>query len=427
MYDAGWPRIADVPGTFWNGARNRGGVIIDDLMLRISTASGGYDLAMRLAAFLSERAATRGGSPVVVTKAPTMWGGIKISRDAECITLTLSMTDYITATTRKWLPELVATGVLPQHVPKGGALQRLLDSLTLDKEGTGPLSSEQKAVQSITGDLRWSVRVLVRITKMLHRLSCVAARSFCPDAKLAALGVVAVAYHHRHEGLTYGGATDNGTFGGVLKGSVDPRKGKSIKKIDGAARLAQGAPVVLEGTVDATWSRGELGDADVYCLCLTHNGALIGLWLKIAGVICGSSAEIEGLGVLKLTDIAVYGRIAADRLNGYIDGPTRILCDAEAALRAASGETSVARLKHTLRRTAIVTQRVRNDEVDLCHIPDVANWVDIFTKWTKSEKVEAAIAYMTGALARALHADGQDTRLPAALMIISLLEMAHYH
>ena len=77
---------------------------------------------------------------------------------------------------------------------------------------------------------------------------------------------------------------------------------------------------------------------------------------------------------------ATYARIVMSKLGEKLDKPTTILCDAEAALRAAAGETSVNRLKHSLRRAAIVRERVLDGEIELAHIPDVANAVDIFTK-----------------------------------------------
>ena len=68
----------------------------------------------------------------------------------------------------------------------------------------------------------------------------------------------------------------------------------------------------------------------------------------------------------------------------------------EAALRAAMGEASLARLRHTMRRAAIVRQRVAEEEIALAHVPDAANVVDIFTKWCKEEKVEQMLAYLNG-------------------------------
>ena len=65
----------------------------------------------------------------------------------------------------------------------------------------------------------------------------------------------------------------------------------------------------------------------------------------------------------------------------------------------------MARLKHLLRRAAIVAQRVREGEIELAHVPDAANVVDIFTKWSKAEKIEKCLAYLTNAAARAAHGD----------------------
>ena len=52
-----------------------------------------------------------------------------------------------------------------------------------------------------------------------------------------------------------------------------------------------------------------------------------------------------------------------------------------AALRSEQGETGVLRLKHMLRRVAIIVQRVRAGELQLAHIPDAAQYVDSLTKW----------------------------------------------
>ena len=60
----------------------------------------------------------------------------------------------------------------------------------------------------------------------------------------------------------------------------------------------------------------------------------------------------------------------------------------------------VARLKHELRRAAIITQRIHEEEVCLAHVPDVANVVDFLTKWVSLEKAEASIAYLAGTAAQ---------------------------
>ena len=119
----------------------------------------------------------------------------------------------------------------------------------------------------------------------------------------------------------------------------------------------------------------------VYALALTANGAHVCIEIKKCGGPMGSSAEAEGLGLLKLSDKAVYGRICAQRFGIPTDGPTRLLCDAEAALRVSAGQPSSARLKHVLQRSAIVARRYADGLVGLAHIPDAANFVDFLTKW----------------------------------------------
>ena len=61
--------------------------------------------------------------------------------------------------------------------------------------------------------------------------------------------------------------------------------------------------------------------------------------------------------------------------------PTVLLCDAESALKAAAGDTALIRLKYTIRRAAIVKERIAQRDVSIAHVPDVACAVDVLTKW----------------------------------------------
>ena len=106
-------------------------------------------------------------------------------------------------------------------------------------------------------------------------------------------------------------------------------------------------------------------------------------------------------------------------MGAKIDGPTMLLCDAEAALRTAAGETSAAWLKHVLRRSAIVTAHYYEKAIGLAHIPDATNAVDWLTKWVSKEKLEASLRYLTGAITRAAH---ESTPLNVAhLKVVALL------
>lgn len=118
----------------------------------------------------------------------------------------------------------------------------------------------------------------------------------------------------------------------------------------------------------------------------------------------------------------MYARIVAAKLGIDVDDPTALLCDSEAALRAGNGESSVVRLKHTIRRAAIVLGRVRERAVRLAHIPDAANAVDIFTKWTKRDKAEAMLAYLTGGMSRGERGSEPGHMVAAFAVIADWLE-----
>ena len=138
-------------------------------------------------------------------------------------------------------------------------------------------------------------------------------------------------------------------------------------------------------------------------MALTYKGAAFDVELKTSPIVAGSSAELEGLGLLKVANRAKYARIVLSKLGVDTSRPTTILCDAEAALRAASGESSVNRMKHSLRRSAIVRERVLDGDIELAHVPDAANAVDIFTKWVPAEKLEACLSYLTGGSSRGVY------------------------
>ena len=95
---------------------------------------------------------------------------------------------------------------------------------------------------------------------------------------------------------------------------------------------------------------------------------------------------------------------AEDSLLGREDGGDRSALEERVAEHQLD-EQAAARLKHELRRSAIVSARVREMIIKLAHIPDATQYVDFFTKWVSERKVEASLAVLTGSLARAAHAD----------------------
>ena len=427
MTMSAWPPVHDVPASFYNGD-DRAVVIIDDLLVRAKER----EKIERLAAALSKRSVARGGQPITIDWEPVKWGGMKLQRCPERITLTSSMPEHILASTHKWIPSLAQTGIVPGEVLQGKALRNALDALQVARPRPARPCRVTRQCMQLVGDLRWMCKRVIRIIKHSHMLSLVANAPKDPDATLrAALGVLALAYIAREEGRTWGGSTATTTFVGALKGTVSSVKGSTIRRVDGGKKLQ--APKEMEGTTDTTWSRidedvvetePDQACADVYTHALTLNGAAVHVELKRVHIVTGSSAELEGFGLLKLSDNTVWARLVAARYGVKLAGPTLLMCDAEASLRTAAGRQASARLRHALRRAAIVTQRIREADIELAHLPDAANYVDMFTKWLSPEKVERSIAYLSGALARSVHLDQGASTTSVIVAALSTLHGA---
>ena len=413
MQAVAWPEILGVPAMFYNGEFDRAIAQVDDILVK---TRGSDAAALMLGARLSERCVARGGKPVKITRDAVAWNGRALIRSPDRVTLTISMHTSVESAVERWLPDLARTGITPAHVPVDAELRRLVDALKLAPDTGAKLTREQSNVQKLTGELRWMLNVVVHIVQHVHRLSCVAARAECPDAMRVALGTLAYAWQVRNCGLTYGGEFGKVPLLGVLRGSVEGGKsGRAIMKV--APTIIDGdAPSDLVAACDASWNRltNEGVVADVYAFMLSHRGAAIHIELKNLGA-TGSSAAAEGLGILKTTDKLMRARDVLAALNCAPQGPTLLMSDSDPALRTTAGESTAARMRHELRRLAIVTQRVRDGACVLAHVPDAGNMVDWMTKWVKAEKLLASIAFLTGERSRVLHqAVGGDGRALAA-------------
>lgn len=389
MSAAGWPAIKDVSSAFAGGPDERGVSIHDDLLVKVKD----YASAVQLHKRLSEMSVARGGKALKWDYAPTQHGGVELERVAGG--MYSHMAGYIKQLTHKWMPTLVETDKVPEGIPQGKELRDKLDKLEME-DGEGPLTKEQHDFQSIVGALRWPAsRRVVSIMRGMHLCSC-AAKRVQKGGMLVALGVLACAWQQRYEGRRWSSAAVPLRFVGMLKGTYDTWRGTSIKKVDAESLMKNGAPIEMTANCDTTWNKA-LG-TDVYVNGLTVKGAAIDLSLKkVPGAgMSGSSAELEGFALLKMTDRTVYARIVAGRFGYDMTKATVVLCDSEAALRGAFGDISLVRLKHAVRRAAIVKERVHEKEIELWHVPDAACAVDILTKWITGDKLEQALAYLTG-------------------------------
>jgi len=76
--------------------------------------------------------------------------------------------------------------------------------------------------------------------------------------------------------------------------------------------------------------------------------------------------------------------------------PTLLGSDNSGNVTVINGTGAPSRIKHALRRYAILMQRVKEGEVKLCHVADVENPADFLTKWLVGAKFNDSITYATG-------------------------------
>ena len=184
---------------------------------------------------------------------------------------------------------------------------------------------------------------------------------------------------------------------------MDSERGPAVAAMDGKKRTEQGAPGPLDGASDATWSAGVDGMDDVYAFALTVNGGQVYAELKKINLALEWSAASEAIGQLKLSDKALYARVLCEANGFVLSGPTVLAGDCMPALRAANGQSSVVRLKHSVRRYAIIQQRVQSRDVRLAHVPDEWNWTDFMTKWVDKGKYGMSVRYLSNEMSRQLY------------------------
>ena len=113
-----------------------------------------------------------------------------------------------------------------------------------------------------------------------------------------------------------------------------------------------------------------------------------------------SSAEGEGIATSKCAEIVEHVREAARGMGILPNEPTVILSDNESSVRVANAPKSAGRLRHALRRFAVLQRRIQEGEVQVRHVPDKHNAADFLTKWVPAKKVKQSVAYVSNEAAR---------------------------
>ena len=180
--------------------------IVDDFMISEvnGTAATDATIAALKAAFDGE---------VKVDYSPTSFAGLKLERDRERRTLTLSMPQKIIEAAREHMPELLR-GERPTLL-SGRRLAVAADSLKL-ADRDGKLTPQQVRTQSIIGHLKFVERVQPKLCLVLHRLSCVMSAP-PPAAYDVARAALNMAYEHRETGSRTAGLALSPSFRGTCR------------------------------------------------------------------------------------------------------------------------------------------------------------------------------------------------------------------
>ena len=268
-------------------------------------------------------------------------------------------------------------------------LEKMADSMTMAPR-TGKLDAEAKRNQSILGALKWlEGRVMPRLTLPLHRASCVAG-SPPPELTKVLRALLVTVAKHPDEGLTFGG-----------------RGMSSIARMSGGMRvvmdMGQPPPSDMEVFADSTWSLtstspsqpSTVGSKDLIGLVVMYCGAAAHHSTKSIKVVTRNSKQAEAIATNKALDIAEYGRTILFALGDPPKGPTFIGTDALSHAQVANNAGSAGHSKHDLRRYTILQDSIREETVNVGHIPESENPSDFLTKWLSRAKFKRSLVYVT--------------------------------
>ena len=333
LEDDHWQRCPEAPCMWYkvthDGHDARMLTIVDDLL--ISEDSMRHEIAAQTVAYLRKKC----GGKVTMEIEPTFYAGEVIERTFDPVsgrdTLARSMTEKIADGVFEEAPEIVEGKPPPL---KGKKLIEALKALQLPpkEERSKKLSKEGKRYASITGKLRWYLRILTGLNWMVHRLSKVVS---CPPegAIDVAISVLTLAYHARGQRVVYTQGLPSAS--GMLKGAL----GATIQQGDTA-------PADLLAISDATWGinvQGPWACDDVYGFVLTRTGGKVHATTHDLGIVVDASSYAEAIGTSKAGETVDEARAIETALGIPPTAPTIVLTvptRSSAAARARCGRAT---------------------------------------------------------------------------------------
>ena len=195
-----------------------------------------------------------------------------------------------------------------------------------------------------------------------------------------------MAYESRFRGITYSASDpETSTF---ASGGASP----DVSFATGFPGFPRDAGIHVVG--DCTW-----GDRNVYGMLFMMNHGAIATDTKKMGPV-DSSAEGEGITTSKCAELTVFIREVARGMGILDDKPTVIRSDNASSVRVANDPKAAGRLRHAMRRFAVVQEHVKQGVIRVEFIRDANNAADFLTKWVPAAKLKASIAYVSNQAAK---------------------------
>ena len=97
------------------------------------------------------------------------------------------------------------------------------------------------------------------------------------------------------------------------------------------------------------------------------------------------------------------------------------------SVRVANDPKSAGRLRHAMRRFAVLQERVKEGKVKVVFVPDAQNASDFMTKWVPASKLKASVAYTSNEAAKRNTQQAKKTKIrsEASMLEVSMIENEH--
>ena len=336
---------------------------------------------------------------------PSVYSGMEMAVSTDRLRRTLRCEQKIVEACREHVPVVIdgsEADVKAAGLLVGGPLRAAIDEMHLGDPDTAQ-TTEQKRFRQAAGSLTYICETAYRYEFARGRCSAVMSR-VNPGAYKVAQSILADAYTHKREGITFSGTADT-----VARPRLD-LAAPYVKRLDqggdrdeghggpSGVTLAAGAPHKMEAHGDATYARMDKHNkpADLYGVVVTKaKAALYAKSKRITGVVPSSSTDNENVPTVKVTHMVEYLLEAETYVGNDTSEPVLVTTDNSGNQLVSEGESSAGRVRHILLRWMNIRARIAQGMIMVRHVKTAENPADWLTKWVSTAALEASLAYVT--------------------------------